>query len=306
VLTWLGTNLMMGLVPATRTLSKEQFRKHAFSLTVLSLINVTSIVTQNAALVHIGLSVNQVIKCCVPLPTMVCAWLIQGKVNPSPIVAAVFLLVAGATLSVPFTDPTVTKHGLILTLISMFCGALRPVISAKLLAGAAQSGLSPIPLLWYDCAIATWVLLVVFCLSEEIKQLPGYCVEHPGVGSAIVCGGGTMAFAFNIVTFYLIKAIGPLGNVVLGLLKTTILVVVAATFVDTSTQLSEINILGYCIFFIALFLYSYLNYRMSQGTLHYPPLPCACCAPRVEEPAAVHPSTGAATKTTEKSKLIGR
>ena len=75
---FLGANLVMLFVPSTRTLSREQFIRHKTGLIVLSLIFVVNIVTQNASLVYIGLSVNQILKCCVPLPTMLAAFIVQG------------------------------------------------------------------------------------------------------------------------------------------------------------------------------------------------------------------------------------
>ena len=124
-----------------------------------------------------------------------------------------------------------------------------------------------------------------------------------------------MAFTFNVVTFYLIKQIGPLTSTLLGNLKTIILVLVAAAVVDTA-QLSPLNIFGcvvpapsfplctsycaalrplsfvtrfflpsrlgrYVFFFCALFTYSYLNLLKSQNRLRYPPCPFPCCC---EEP----------------------
>ena len=124
-----------------------------------------------------------------------------------------------------------------------------------------------------------------------------------------------MAFSFNVVTFYLIKQIGPLTSTLLGNLKTIILVLVAAMVVDTA-QLTWLNLFGcapsghfrptphalvptqtthghvfaivftsfllglfcrYAFFFIALFTYSYLNFLKSQNRLRYPACPFPFC-----------------------------
>ena len=286
VASFIGCNLLMALVPSTRTLSKKQFMDNKWGLLVLSTVYVINILSQNASLVHIGLSVNQILKCCVPLPTMLCAFFVQGTRYPWPIIVSVFSVIASATLSVPFSDPSVTTIGVVLTMTSMLCAGVRPVLSALLLANAKQSGLSPIPLLWYDSLFSIFALLILFFTSHERPDLPDFYHQHMKTGIAVVLCGSMMAFAFNIITFYLIKSIGPLTSTVLGNVKTIILVLVATVLLDT-TPLQWYNVMGYVLFFFTLFSYSYLNYLKSQKRLKYPKLPfCLCCEPREEGDAS--------------------
>ena len=62
VASFLGANLLMIGVPSSRTLSWAQFWRHKYSLLLLSCVSVLNITLQNASLVQIGLSVNQMIK----------------------------------------------------------------------------------------------------------------------------------------------------------------------------------------------------------------------------------------------------
>jgi drug/metabolite transporter (DMT)-like permease len=326
VASFFGACLVMSLVAETRTLSRKQAWENKWSLFILHILFVMNILTQNAALVHIGLSINQILKCCVPLPTMLCAYFIQNTKYPYPIIVAAVAVVTGAMLSVPFMDPTVTTIGLALTSASTVCAAARPVISALILNNAKETGLTPIPLLWYDSLLSIFTLLIMFFLSNESPTLPEYYHTYPRMGVVIVFVGSAMAFTFNVVTFYLIKQIGPLTSTLLGNLKTIILVLVAAAVVDTA-QLSPLNIFGYVFFFCALFTYSYLNLLKSQNRLRYPPCPFPCCC---EEPgdgqgplppdaptgccwclsrpakAEVTPAQEPSQPATEQSKLIGK
>lgn len=279
---FIGCNLLMWLVPSTRTISTKQFMEQKWGLLVLSTVYVINILSQNASLVYIGLSINQILKCCVPLPTMVCAYFVQGTRYPWPIIVSVIAVISSATLSVPFSDPSVTATGLVLTFTSTAMAGIRPVLSALLLSNAKESGLSPIPLLWYDSLFSIVALLIMFVTSNERPGLPQFYHEHPKTGVAVVVAGSAMAFAFNIITFYLIKSIGPLTSTVLGNVKTIILVLVATVLLDT-TPLQWYNLMGYVFFFFTLFTYSYLNYLKSQKRLKYPKLPfCVCCDPREE------------------------
>ena len=178
-------------------------------------------------------------------------------------VFAVFVIAFGAALCVPFGSSSVTSYGMLLVIISTTMSGLRPVISALLMSGARDSGLSPIPLLWYDSLISVFVLLVVFLLSEERTAVPAYFAEHPSMGTAIILTGSSTAFLYNVVTFYLIKLTSALNSTVLGNVKTVLLIFAAAIFFDQIS--SFVNWVGYSVFFGALFVYSYLNYQQKTG-----------------------------------------
>merc|ERR1712216_549610 len=76
---FLGANLLMVLVPANRTISWKQFVDNKFALLVFGVVFSSNIVTNNASLVHISLSVNQVIKCLVPIPAIIFSFFIEKK-----------------------------------------------------------------------------------------------------------------------------------------------------------------------------------------------------------------------------------
>jgi len=103
------------------------------------------------------------------------------------------------------------------------------------------------------------VLLCAFFASEERPALGAYYAERAALATKIILIGSAMAFVFNLLSFYLIKQIGALTSTILGNLKTIILIMGAVLFIDAEI-LSVLNIFGYCVFFCALFTYSYLNY----------------------------------------------
>merc|ERR1712046_530348 len=72
-----------------------------------------------------------------------------------------------------------------------------------------------------------------------------------------------MAFAYNIVVFYLVKVTSSLTSVVLANLKTTLIIVVAVVLWDKS--ISWVSVMGFVIFFAGLFAYSYLCTRRGGG-----------------------------------------
>ena len=139
---------------------------------------------------------------------------------PSQMVFAVFVIAFGAALCVPFGSSSVTSYGMLLVIISTTMSGLRPVMSALLMASARDSGLSPIPLLWYDSLISVFTLLIVFLISDERTLVPAYFTAQPGLATAIVLTGSSTAFLYNVVTFYLIKLTSALNSTILGNVKT--------------------------------------------------------------------------------------
>merc|ERR1712195_161146 len=79
-----GANLLMLLVPVNRTISWKQFVDNKFALLVFGVVFSSNIVTNNASLVYISLSVNQVIKCLVPPPASADRSLAQKQPRERP------------------------------------------------------------------------------------------------------------------------------------------------------------------------------------------------------------------------------
>ena len=111
-----GANLLMLLVPVNRTICWKQFVDNKFALLVFGVVFSSNIVTNNASLVYISLSVNQVIKCLVPIPAIVFSYFIERKTYSYPILGASLVLTMGACMSIPWDSPKVTPIGSFLAL----------------------------------------------------------------------------------------------------------------------------------------------------------------------------------------------
>jgi len=259
---FLGANLLMILVPANRTISWKQFVDNKFALLVFGVVFSSNIVTNNASLVYISLSVNQVIKCLVPIPAIIFSYFIEKKTYSYPILGASLVLTFGACMSIPWDSPKVTPIGSFLALWSTAMSGLRPVLTALLLKNSHESGLAPVPLLWYDAAFSTVLLFLAFMISEETLMVSQFFKKDTAAGMGILIGGSTCAFAYNIVVFYLVKVTSSLTSVVLANLKTTLIIVIAVLLWDK--EIAPISIVGFGIFFLGLFAYSYLTFRSRQ------------------------------------------
>merc|ERR1711865_879317 len=258
-----GANLLMILVPANRTICWKQFVDNKFALLVFGVVFSSNIVTNNASLVYISLSVNQVIKCLVPIPAIIFSYFIEKKTYSYPIIGASFVLTFGACMSIPYDSPKVTPVGSILALWSTAMSGLRPVLTALLLKNSKESGLTPVPLLWYDAGFSTIFLFLAFLVSEETVTVSQFFKDDTAAGMGILIAGSTCAFAYNIVVFYLVKVTSSLTSVVLANVKTTLIIVIAVLLWDKA--ISPMSIVGFGIFFGGLFGYSYLTFKSRQS-----------------------------------------
>ena len=181
------------------------------------------------------------------------------------ILGAALVLTVGACMSIPYDSPKVTPIGSFLALWSTAMSGLRPVLTALLLKNSKESGLTPVPLLWYDAGFSTIFLFLAFLVSEETVTVGSFFKEDTLAGMLILISGSTCAFAYNIVVFYLVKVTSSLTSVVLANVKTTLIIVIAVLLWDKS--ISPISIVGFVIFFAGLFGYSYLTYKSrNRGT----------------------------------------
>merc|ERR1712166_539926 len=181
-----GANLLMLLGPVNRTISWKQVVDNKFALLVFGVVFSSNIVTNNASLVYISLSVNQVIKCLVPIPAIIFSYFIEKKSYSYPILGASLVLTFGACMSIPWDSPKVTPIGSFLALWSTAMSGLRPVLTALLLKNSKESGLTPVPLLWYDAGFSTIFLFLAFLVSEETVTVSAFFKEDTMEGILIL------------------------------------------------------------------------------------------------------------------------
>lgn len=78
-MTLAGSTLILRFLPDTGQVTWAQFRAHWSSLVLLSAIFSASLSTNNMSLMYLGVSVNQIVKSCVVLPTTLFASCSRGS-----------------------------------------------------------------------------------------------------------------------------------------------------------------------------------------------------------------------------------
>lgn len=121
-------------VPESSRPSWGQFNLYKSRLGPIALCTTFNIALNNASLTLVSLFVNQVIKACAPLPSIIFSYLVASKRYSWAIVCAVLCICAGSVLA-DFHNLTTGADsdplGIILCLISLLANALKPVMASK-------------------------------------------------------------------------------------------------------------------------------------------------------------------------------
>jgi solute carrier family 35 protein E4 len=266
IASFLGGAILIFVFKAAEV-KRTHWTEYKWRVVLLSILFVVNISCNNASLVHLSLSVNQIVKSCVPLPTLILSIAFERDANGRPksyscaIFASLLVTVAGSVLAV-YGNPEASPFGLVLGIVSTLAVALWSVISAVLL--GPDSGLNSINLTWYASILSGGLLLCLWLVSKEKDATQAYLHERPGTATFIILAGSTCAFAYNLVHFALIKVTSALTSAVAGNLKILLVIILSMIFFEKRVTL--LNFSGFAVFFVGVVWYSSVTYRNKMRT----------------------------------------
>jgi len=248
--------------PEQNLVTRAQFMMYRGRLFLLATLSCICIVSNNGSLITIGLSLNQIIKCCSPLPVLVLSRVFEKKRFSGQHVASVMLLVASAIISVPMNSWTSSTTGILLALTAMLIGAMRNVLAAYLMADAKDHGLTPLVLVFYNALFSIGVCVTVW-LAVELRDSMAFFAEQPGQAVGVMIGISLLSAFYNLVSFSATKATSALTFTIAGTTKQVLLIVVSAIVMDHVT--GTMSWIGIASFAIALTWYSKLSYDAKRA-----------------------------------------
>lgn len=188
------------LKPEQNTLSWAQFNEFKVRLFLFAVLGCTCIVTNNASLITVGLSVNQLLKCTSPLPVMLLSFVLLNRKYEYKEIACVTLIVASAILAVPMGEWGSSTTGILLIFGSVLTAAVRNVLAALLMTNAREKGLTPMVLVFYNAAYSL-VPLLCFWLGLERRASLAFVADNPGYYVSIMAGISLLATTYNFLSF---------------------------------------------------------------------------------------------------------
>jgi len=243
--------------PSLCTVSRAQFKTHWSSLTVLALLYTISVSCNNASLQTTSLSVKYLITGVTPLPTMALSYVMEKKGYTWPFVGVVSLQVLGALLAVPWDGGAATAYGVLLSVLSVFASAGKPVLSGILMRERHETGLTPLALVWYYTAIATCFMSILTLVSYDERSYLYIELRSQVWRSCVaIIVGSLLAAAYNILMFYLTLVTSALTNTMLGNVKQVVIIII--TFASAGQFNAPVVFIGAISVFIVTSMYGYM------------------------------------------------
>jgi drug/metabolite transporter (DMT)-like permease len=255
----LGCTFVLSVQRHITTLSWAQFQRSWTGILMVSFLMVLSIWASDASLMYIGVTLNQILKATMPMPTMAFGYFFEHKRFTWQMVLAVAFIVIGAALAVPFSSPDATPYGLLMALLSTLAAAACISIKATLMANSKENGLTPLVLLWYSSAIAAPALTLMFVLTPELIEAGEYMREKPEQTAWILATASVLAFMVNLSGNTLTKITSALTVTIAGSTKQIAVILVSAILIEHTFK-SALNVVGAITFILALIAYAYMAY----------------------------------------------
>ena len=272
VVTALAALMLLAFVnPAPTGLpSFAQFKEYSTGIVSIALCTTMNTGLNNLSLTMVSLFINQVIKACAPLPTMLFSHLLANKTYTRNVILTVGAIVTGSILANTHSMISGNSNGdnsllgVLICASSLLANALKPVLQMKMMAGDDKPKLAPTVILFYDASCSFFFMLTYWILSPEREASVRYLADpHTTfVGIGIVLVGAFMAFCFNLSVYYFVLYTSALTSAIGANGIKIFLITVSAIAAGVHDFLSWFGILTVVA---AMGVYAYLNFMEAQN-----------------------------------------
>lgn len=244
------TLAMLSFFPGTLDRYKKVAQKEWKGIFIVGFWVAANISLNNLSLVHLSLSLNQIIRATIPLVTAIVSSLSEKKIPPRTELIGLCLLCFGVTVAISEAAAAGDTFGVTLCILSVFAGAAMLTSSARVLAGKVDS----VQLAFFTSPVICLCLFPPFFLKERLS-FSRYVVHSPGATLAILLSGSLVAGMYNIVHTDLVAITDPVTTTVLGQVKIVGIMVLSAVFLGEGKDFTmrmlvgcSMAVLGFSIF----------------------------------------------------------
>ncbi|KAK9814428.1 hypothetical protein WJX72_005780 [[Myrmecia] bisecta] len=208
-----------------RTKHRETLQKQWRGIVAIGCYLAANVALNNLSLVHLSLSLNQVIRSAIPVLCALLAIPIEKKVPSRPEGMALVVLTAGVMISVWEGTVVGRPEGIALCIAATFSNAAMMTTSGKVL----SEKVDVLRLTFYTAPVSAIVLLPAF-LYKEYEPFQPYLAVHGRDVAAILAGTSALALAYNYIHNKMIQCMSATTTTVLGEVKIVALLLMSYLF----------------------------------------------------------------------------
>ena len=208
---------------------------------------------------------------------MIFSVMFEGKTYGWDMILACSVIVAGTILAVPSggsSGDETSFSGVIVVIVSTLAASLKPVIMSNVMKGTPERPkLEPTVVLFYDTFISFWFMLIYWLVSDERSKTCAYLGGgHFGYAIGLILVGATMAFGFNLSSYFFVLLTSALTTTVAANGVKVINIVISALISHVSAPRNWVGVALVCV---ALAVYAYVSYMAKKrppplGGPHFP------------------------------------
>ena len=243
-------------LPTFRPLHQPTIRRQGRGIAAVGFFKVMNIVLNNASLVYITLSLNQIIRSAIPVITAGVGVFVENKIPTGPELSSLLLLTSGVVLSVWEGSITGSVTGITIALSSTLSGAAMLSFSGKIL----SEKLDVLRLTFYTAPVSVGVL-VPFFLFQEAAPLWRHFQQNGCSVLLLILMGALNAVAYNILHYQVIFATSSIMTPVIGMIKVIGVIVLSAIYLGEKRIFSVRMLLGCALALVGFGAYSLLQSR---------------------------------------------
>lgn len=249
--------LLVLVVTRMHPLSALTWSEYLSGALPLAFVFIINIIFGNFSLLHIHVSLYQVLKASTPLFAVALQSILFSSHQSVPVLLSLIPIVAGVIIATNF-EAHYDAVGVCLGIAASATTALQTILSSRLM----KKTLDPVNLLFYMAPAGGFFLLpFIFFFSDESQRIAraSTSIESPWELYFVLIASGVIAFLLNFSLFYAIQSVGALSFVIIGNVKVVFVIFFSAYIIGN--VITPLNALGCFIAVAGAALYQYLQLR---------------------------------------------